>query len=87
MSSIEELQSRIEEIETRNARVESDKAWETSGLRRLLVVILTYIVIVLFFITAELPKPFVNAIVPSLAFLLSTVTVGAVKKWWLGRKK
>ncbi len=87
MATLEEVQTRVEKIEARNARVESDKAWETSTMRRFLIVILTYIVIVLFFVTAELPQPFINAIVPSLAFLLSTVTVGFVKKRWLGRKK
>ena len=86
MSDMSALEKRVESIEKRNERVESDKAWETSLVRRLLIACFTYIVIVLFFITAELPQPFVNAIVPSLAFLLSTVTVGFVKKWWVSKQ-
>ena len=83
MSSLEELEARVKKIEARNARVESDKAWETSMTRRMLVAMLTYIVIVLFFVFAGLPDPFINAVVPALAFLLSTLTVGLVKKAWL----
>ena len=32
----------IEEIKKRNARVEADKAWETSWARRILVALLTH---------------------------------------------
>ncbi|PIR03206.1 MAG: hypothetical protein COV60_01590 [Candidatus Magasanikbacteria bacterium CG11_big_fil_rev_8_21_14_0_20_43_7] len=85
MLSIEELEKRIIDIENRNQRVEADKCWETSVVRRLCIAILTYIVIVLFFFTAQLQSPFVNAIVPTLGFLLSTLTVGVIKKWWIER--
>lgn len=83
MSSIEHLQKEIEEIKERNKRVELDKAWETSWTRRCLILILTYIVITIFFFVAELPDPFVNAIVPSVAFVISTSTIPLVKRWWL----
>ena len=85
MPSIEDLQKEIDEIKIRNKRVEADKAWETSWTRKLLVLILTYTVVVIFFFVAKLPEPFINAIVPSLAFVLSTLTVPAFKKWWMGR--
>jgi len=35
------------------------------------------------FWVAELPRPFVNAIIPSVAFVLSTLSIPLVKKWWL----
>jgi len=85
MSSIEELKKEIDEIKIRNKQVEADKAWETSWTRKILVLALTYIVIVIFFFIAKLPKPFTNAIVPSVAFILSTLTVPIFKKWWLNR--
>ena len=85
MPSIEELQLEIEEIKKRNQRVEADKAWETSWTRKLVVSVLTYIVIVVFFYFAGLPKPFINAIVPAVAFVLSTLTVPLFKKLWLTR--
>ena len=80
MPTIEQLQLEIEEIKKRNQRVEADKAWETSWTRRLIVLALTYIVIVIFFFFAQLPSPFLNAIVPSLAFVLSTLTIPMFKK-------
>ena len=85
MPSIEELQLEIEKIKKRNQRVEADKAWETSWTRKIVVSILTYIVIVVFFYFAGLPKPFINAIVPAIAFVLSTLTVPLFKRWWLKR--
>ena len=82
MPTLEELQLEIEDIKKRNRRVEKDKAWETSWTRKLIILVLTYMVIVVFFLSMRLPDPFVNAIVPALAFVLSTMTVPVVKKKW-----
>lgn len=87
MNTLEQLQQKIDKIHARNLRVEKDKNWETSWTRRLLILTLTYVVIVVFFVFAKLPKPFVNAIVPSIAFLLSTSSINVVKKWWLKNQK
>lgn len=84
MLSLESLQTQINEIKSRNARVEADKAWETSWTRRVTIVVLTYIVVLVIFVIARLPDPFVNAIVPSLAFVVSSLTMGGIKRWWLG---
>lgn len=81
--SIEELQSEINEIKKRNERVEGDKKWETSWARKIAILILTYIVIAIFFILAKLPKPLINVIVPVVAFALSTLTLSLFKKLWL----
>ena len=66
-----------------NKKVEADKAWETSYSRKLLILILTYFVIVIFFFVSNLGNPFINAIVPSLGFFLSTLTIPFFKNWWL----
>ena len=83
MTTVEELQSQIDEIKNRNKKVESDKAWETSVFRKVIISVFTYIVIVLFFFFAGLANPFVNAIVPALAFLISTLSIPLFKKWWI----
>jgi hypothetical protein len=75
-----DLQQQIDDIKARNARVEADKARETSRARKIIIAILTYAVIVIFFTFAELPKPFINSIVPTLGFLLSTLGLGLFKK-------
>lgn len=80
---MENLQKEIQKINERNQRVEADKAWETSLSRKLIIAILTYIVVVLFFFFAQLPNPFVNAIVPTMGFLLSTLSLPLFKTLWL----
>jgi hypothetical protein len=80
---IKQLEKEIKLIKKRNKRVEGDKAWEISWTRKVLIAILTYFVIVVFFYFAQLPKPWINAIVPALAFILSTLTLSVCKKMWL----
>lgn len=87
MSTPEQLQQEIEAIKERNRRVEADKAWETSLTRKILILGLTYSVIVLFFLVADLPDPFINPIVPTVGYFFSTLTIPAFKKWWLVRHK
>lgn len=83
MPTFESLQTEIENIKARNERVEMDKAWETSWMRKISIFILTYLVIVLFFYFADLPNPLINSIVPAIGFILSTLTISVLKKIWL----
>lgn len=83
MATIEDLKKEIELIKQRNKRVETEKAWETSWTRRFMIAILTYTVISIFFIFAGTPDPLGNAVVPSIAFILSTLSGPFVKKLWL----
>ena len=73
----------IAAIKARNARVEEDKAWETSASRKIVIAVLTYLVIVLFLYYAGLPRPWVSAIVPTLGFWLSTLSLPLFKRAWL----
>ena len=82
-----ELEKRIEQIEERNKKVELDKAWETSWARRVIILVLTYIVITLFFLSAHLPNPFVNPIIPTVGFALSTLSLPYFKKIWIKYRK
>jgi hypothetical protein len=77
------VEKEIKELKNRNVRVEKDKAWEVSKTRKIVIAILTYLTIVLFFITMNLPSPFVNAIVPTIGFLLSTLALPFIKKFWV----
>lgn len=83
MKEIENILEEIEKIKKRNKKVEIDKAWETSLYRKIIISILTYFVIVLFFYFSDLPKPFINAIVPTIWFLLSTLSIQYFKKIWI----
>ena len=87
MEELEQIKKDIEEIKDRNNRVEKDKAWETSYFRKILIAVLTYIVIVIFFFFVKLSNPFVNAIVPTMGFVLSTLSIPFFKKMWIKRLK
>jgi len=84
---MQDLQKEIELLKERNKRVEANKARETSRIRKLIIIIFTYIVMVIFFYASKLPEPRLNAIVPSVAFLLSTLGLSLFKNLWLKYKK
>ncbi len=79
---MKDLSSRIDAIELRNKRVELDKSWETSLTRKIIIAVLTYCTVVLFFIAANLPKPLINSIIPTIGFLLSTLSLSFFQKIW-----
>ena len=83
---IKELDERILAIEKRNKRVESDKAWETCLLRKLLIIIFTYVFAVLYLKIADTTNPWFGAVVPCAGFYLSTQSIKVVKTWWINRK-
>ena len=84
--SIQALVERIENLEARNKRVEADKTWETSWQRRLLIMILTYIVVVCYLHFVVHINPWINAFVPVIGFFLSGVTVSLAKQHWVKRR-
>jgi sterol desaturase/sphingolipid hydroxylase (fatty acid hydroxylase superfamily) len=77
------VEERLQKIEERNARVESDKAWETSWVRRGLLILFTYLAIGIYMWAIGITNPWPNAIVPAVGFLLSTLTMPFFKKMWL----
>jgi len=83
MDELKKLGQEISKIKARNIKVEIDKAWETSYFRKALIAMLTYFVIILFFYFADLAKPFINAIVPTLGFVLSTLSIPIFKNIWI----
>lgn len=84
---LQALQKRIEIIEARNKHVELDKAWEGSWTRKLLIVVFTYATIGLYLKFIVGVDPWINAIVPTIGFLLSTLTMPYFKEQWIKSKK
>lgn len=82
MNKVDALEKRIEQIESRNKNVEVNKAWETSYTRRFLIAIFTYLAIALYLKFIVEIEPWINAIVPTVGFLLSTLTIPLFKKFW-----
>ncbi len=87
MARIADLEKRIKLIEERNHKVESDKSWETSYTRRCLLFIFTYLAVGLYMGAINISQPWLNAIVPSVGFLFSTLTLPTFKKVWLKNYK
>lgn len=83
---IEQLEAAIRTIELRNARVEADKAWETSRFRVLTIAVMTYAVVGFFLMSAGFADPWVNALVPTIGYALSTQSIPVIKRWWIGRR-
>lgn len=76
------IEERIELIENRNKNVEKDKDWETSYTRKVLIAFFTYLAIALYLKFIVGIDPWINAIVPSVGFLLSTLTLPYFKTLW-----
>lgn len=83
MVKIRDLEKEIEKIKERNKNVELDKAWETSWARRILLSLFTYLAIGFYLWAVKISYPWINAIVPALAFMLSTLTLPFFKRLWL----
>jgi len=83
MATIVELEKEINKLKERNRKVELDKHWETSYSRRILLTIFTYLAVGLYLNVIGIENSWLNAIVPSVGFLLSTLTLPYFKDLWI----
>lgn len=86
MNNETKILSEIERIKERNKRVELDKAWETSTARKVSIAVITYLFMTIFFYSIDVDKPHINSLVPTFGYLLSTLTIGILKKYWIKTK-
>jgi hypothetical protein len=83
-----DFEKEINEIKERNKRVETDKAWETSWVRRICICILTYLVVVFYsWIISQISNIWLSSIVPVIGFTLSTLSLKLVRKIWEKKRK
>ena len=80
---IKNLEREIEMIKERNARVEADKAWETSYFRVFLISAIIYVVAVKALYLSGSENYFLNALVPAVGYFISVQSLPFIKKWWL----
>ncbi len=79
----QELQNEIMKIKERNKKVELDKRWETSWIRRICICILTYIIVIIYsFIVRNYDNVFLSSLVPVIGFTLSTLSLKLVRNIW-----
>lgn len=86
LERIKDLESEIAQIKSRNQRVETNKAWETSFTRIFFLVGLTYVMTSVVFWLISAPSPLLNAFIPTLGFWLSVQSLPVVKRYWLARQ-
>lgn len=83
-----DLEKRIEKIEKRNKKVETDKAWETSWTRKICIMILTYIIVVIYsYLVRNYHNIYFSSIVPVIGFVLSTLSLRLIRKIWENNRK
>ncbi len=83
MPTIEEFTKEIEVLKERNARVEADKAWETSSFRVFCIVVVTYMIAALVMVMIGVSNYLTNALIPTIGYFLSTLSLPFVKNWWV----
>lgn len=81
------LEEQLIAIEARNARVDADKAWEVSLTRRGVISVITYFTAAFFMMLNDFTNPWLGAFVPVLGYILSTLSLPWVKRYWLSRRK
>ncbi|MBI4437345.1 hypothetical protein HY631_00090 [Candidatus Uhrbacteria bacterium] len=81
-----QIESEIASLKERNRRVEADKAWETSWFRVITIAGMTYFVAVLFMWSINVSRPWASALVPVIGFILSTLSLPAIKHWWIEKR-
>lgn len=83
LNEIKKIEKEVEDIKSRNKRVEADKAWETSIIRKVCICILTYIIVVLYtYITSKITNIWLSSLVPVIGFTLSTLSLKFIRKIW-----
>ena len=82
-----DISDRLDAIEARNARVNADKAWETSWTRRGLIAGITYACAIILLTLLGHDGVFKHALVPVMGYLLSTLSLPFVKNLWLKQQQ
>jgi len=80
---LQNIEQQLEIIRQRNSRVEADKAWEASLMRIGTICLITYLVAALLLYVIGAHRFFLDALVPSLGFFLSTQSLPPIKRWWI----
>lgn len=75
----------LNKIQERNQRVEIDKAWETSWTRKIAIAIGTYLIVGGYLSFLKVEQAWLHALVPAVAYLLSTLTLPFAKKLWINK--
>ena len=78
-----DIEMELKNIKERNKRVELDKSWETSTVRKIIICILTYLIVLIYsFLVKRFDSIFLTSLVPVIGFALSTLSLKYIRKIW-----
>ena len=80
---ISQLQHEVALLKARNRRVGLDKAWSDSLSRKLLIAAATYASLGVYMAAIGIKDPWLNAIVPTVGYVLSTWSFPAARNAWV----
>jgi len=81
-----EIENEIKNIKKRNRRVEIDKAWEVSFIRRFFIGAVTYVIAGIWLVTINDSLPWLKAFIPAGGYILSTLSLPFIKRSWMNKK-
>lgn len=81
------IEEEIKNIKERNDRVEIDKAWEVSLIRKISIMIITYLIAVSFLFFIGNSNPLINSIIPVIGYILSVQSLPIIKNIWVKNYK
>lgn len=81
----DDITNEIELIKERNKKVELDKAWEISWTRKLSIALGTYVIAIIWLVVIRESLPWLKALWPAIGYVLSTLSLSKVKRWWINR--
>lgn len=87
MDTIAQLQAEIEQIKSRNKRVELEKKRETSVARKLWIAIITYVLLGGYMYFLGQQRWYLDAIVPTVWFVLWWMWIKRAKNIWIRNHK
>ncbi|MCL1876810.1 hypothetical protein FWF74_02145 [Candidatus Saccharibacteria bacterium] len=82
------IEKEIAEIKARNVKVDLDKKWETSWMRKVFIMIVTFAVILPYNLFIWDQQNVVWAsLIPPMAYLLSTLSLDLIRDAWEKKKE
>lgn len=79
----QDVRNSISAIQMRNKKVEAEKAWETSWQKAAIILSITYVFMIFFMNIIWVKWVYVNAMIPTFWFFLSTLSLGFLKQKYI----
>ena len=81
-----QIEREIEDLKARNVRVDENKAWETSFVWRIFLLLFTYVLTAVVFWAIGVRNFALNALIPALGYYLSTLSIPFLRNSWEKRR-